>query len=62
MGATLLHIVWCYALVERFELQVLGLGIATLITDLSLVLMIELYSLMVPEIRESQICFDKYAL
>ena len=60
--ATLLHILWCYLFAEIFELQVLGLGIATLISDLILVVVIELFSLTVPIVNETQVSCDKYAL
>ena len=60
--ATLLHILWCYLFAEYFELEVLGLGIATIITDLILVITIELFSLTVPFVKELQVPFDHYAL
>ena len=57
--ATIVHIFWCYLFVERYELQVMGLGLATLIADLILVVMIELYSLMVPQIRDCLVPLNK---
>ena len=58
IGATILHIFWCYFLAEHLELQVFGLGLASLITDLSMVIMIELLSLTDPLAKEIQACFD----
>ena len=62
VGATLLHIVWCYIFVDRFQLDIEGLGLASLTTDSILLVTIELYSLMIPQIKGSQVCFNKYAL
>ena len=47
IGGTLLHIFWCYLLVIKFNLDITGLGLATFITNLSLVIMIEVYSLLI---------------
>ena len=47
IGGTLLHIFWCYLLVIKFNLDIAGLGLATFITNLSLVIMIEVYSLLI---------------
>ena len=58
VGATLFHILWCYCLVELLELQVLGLGLASFITDLSMVVMIELLSLTNPLVKSMQVCFN----
>ena len=60
--AALLHVLWCYIFAEYFELQVFGLGVATFITDLILVITIELFSLTVPIIKELQVSLDYSAL
>ena len=43
-------------------MEVFGLGMATFITNFTIFTMIEVYSFLVPSIRDSLICFDKNAL
>ena len=62
MCGTLLHLVWLYLFVIYFKMEVIGLGLATLLTNLGLVVMIQIYAWQVPRIRESMICFNKHAL
>ena len=49
-------------MVEVLELQVFGLGLAGFITDLSMVVMIELLSLTNPLVKDTQVCYDWSAL
>ena len=60
VGATLLHIFWCWLFTVHYNWGVLGLGIATAITNIGMLLMIEIYSLCIPRIRESLFWPDKH--
>lgn len=60
--ATLFHILWCYLFAEVFDFGVQGLGVATLLSDLILVIVIESFSLMVPIVNDTRASLDKYAL
>ena len=44
MCGTLLHLVWLYLFVIYFKMEVIGLGLATLLTNLGLVVMIQIYA------------------
>ena len=56
VGATFLHIFWCWLLVINREMGVAGLGLAVNITNISMLSMVEIYSLCIPRIKESIIC------
>ena len=60
--ATLFHILWCYLFTEIFEFQIWGLGAATFITDLTLVFVIEIFSLLVPIVNDTQVSLDESAI
>ena len=53
VGATLLHIFWCWLLTIHYDLSVLGLGIATVITNFGMLFFVEIYSLCISRISES---------
>ena len=57
MGATLLHFLWLYLFVIKWQLEVLGLGIATAATYLTMLVMVEIYShCFLPRIKVSLFC------
>jgi len=60
-GGTILHVLWCYILVVHLDLQVVGLGLATAITNVGIFLMITIYAHCIPKIKESLFCFDDSA-
>ena len=59
MGGTLLHILWCHIFVTKLDLGVHGLGLATAITNIGMIIMITGYAFCLPSIKESIICFDR---
>ena len=62
IGGTVLHVLWCYIFVIYLDMQVVGLGLATAITNVGIFLMITLYAHFLPKIKESLFCFDKSVL
>ena len=48
-----MHIVWCYLLLFRWELDVTGLGIASFLTNLTMFFVITIYAHFVESIAES---------
>ena len=60
MGATTLHIFWCWLFVIHCKWEVLGLGFAMILTNFGMLAMIEVYSMCIPRIRESIFCPDKH--
>ena len=59
MGGTLLHILWCYLLVNKFQMGVTGLGLATAITQVGIFTMVTVYAHCLPSIKESLFCFER---
>lgn len=52
MGATLLHFFWLYLFVIQWKMEVLGLGLATTLTGLGMLVLVEIYShTCLPEIK-----------
>lgn len=60
IGASLLHLFWCWLFVTKCQLEVFGLGVAMVITNMSMLFMTEVYSCCVPRIKESIFCPDKH--
>ena len=59
IGATILHVLWCYLFVVRMQLAVIGLGMATSLTYLVMFLMITLYARCVSRISDALFCFER---
>ena len=55
---TLLHILWCYLCVIHADLGVKGLGLATAITNLSMLIMVTIYANCVPRIKDALFCIQ----
>ena len=62
VGATFLHIFWCWLLVIHKEMGEIGLGLTVIITNFSMLTMVEVYSLCIPRIRESIFWPDRHTL
>ena len=58
LGATALHILWCWLFVSRLEWGILGLGMAMILTNVGMLTMIEVYSLCIPRIQDSIFCLN----
>ena len=53
-----LHVLWCYLCVTKAGLGVKGLGLATAITNLSLLVMVTIYASCIPSIQEALFCIQ----
>jgi MATE family multidrug resistance protein len=56
---TLFHIFWCYILIFKAELDIIGVSIATCITNFSILFLIHLYAYQVEDIKEAWFLPDR---
>lgn len=59
IGATVLHVLWCFLFVTWMDMSVIGLGLATSLTYLLMLVMITQYAQCVSRISDALFCFER---